>query len=77
MFAFRMTPEIGEEFWKRVIERQANTEKERFEILMQMAEEGLLISVSKTTRSKEEYKKALAKEFRILDVTTENKSEDK
>lgn len=72
MIAFMMTPAIAEEFWKRVIERGVKTEKERAAILVEMANEGLMLSVSETNRTKEEYVKDLSKEFRVLDVTGDN-----
>ena len=72
MMAFMMTTEIAEEFWKRVIERNASTEKERADILVEMANEGLMLSVSETNRSKEAYITDLKKEFRVLDVTGDN-----
>lgn len=69
MLTFMMTPEIAEEFWKRVIERKADTEKERHEILLELAQEGKMLSVSQTKRTKEEYLVDLSKEFKVLDVT--------
>lgn len=70
MFAFMMRPRVAEEFWRRVIERKADTEKERAVILFEMAEEGLMNSVSATNRSKDEYIQDLSKEFRVLNVTS-------
>lgn len=75
MFVFQMSVGVAEEFWKRVIERKAETEKERAAILTEMANEGLMLSVSETNRSKEEYVKDLGNEFRILDVTKEETHE--
>lgn len=75
MFVFQMTSAIAEEFWKRVIERKAETEKERAAILLEMAEAGLLLSVSETNRTKDEYVNDLRKEFEVLDMTKEEENE--
>lgn len=69
MLAFKMTPKVAEEFWKRVIEQKADTPLDREKILIQMANEGLMMSVSATSRTKEQYVTDLSKEFKVLDAT--------
>jgi len=69
-----MTPVVAEEFWIRVINSNADTESERRQILFQMVKEGKILSVSETSRTKEQYIKDMSKEFKVLDLT--RKQED-
>lgn len=68
LLVFTMSSDQALEFWRRVMERGAETEAERKEILLEMANEGKVESVSETGRTKEEYIQDMSKEFRVLDV---------
>ncbi len=68
MIIFTMTYEVAEEFYARCKKRKAETEEERTAILVEMAREGLLMGVSQTERTREEYVEDLSKEFNVLDV---------
>ena len=66
--AWEMTPEIAMEFFKRCSEQGADTEQERAAILKRFADEGKLIRVTATKRSKEKFIKDRAKHFKILHI---------
>lgn len=68
MLAFMMTAEIAAEFYRRAHVAKANTEKERYEILVQMAKEGLMLGITQTNRTEEEYVADLQKNFGVLDM---------
>ena len=67
-----MSSDVAVEFWKRVVERKADTEKERVAILLELTEEGKMDAVSETQRNKEEYVEDLKKEFDVWDTTKGN-----
>ena len=67
-----MSSDVAVEFWKRVVERKADTEKERVAILLELTEEGKMDAVSETQRTKEEYVEDLKKEFDVWDTTKGN-----
>lgn len=56
------------EFYRRCIERNAETEDERLKILTDLAEEGRMKSVVATSKTKEEYIQDKAKHFRVLRI---------
>lgn len=68
LYAFQMDVETAQEFYRRCEQYEAETEKERHAILIQMAHEGLIRGVTATERTKEEYVADLKKNFNILDT---------
>lgn len=72
MLIFTMTPDIACEFWERVAAAKADTLEARTEILLRMADEGIITSVSKTDRSKSEYIKDIGKEFKVMEIKNED-----
>lgn len=69
LYAFQMNVETAMEFYRRVEQYEANTEKERHAILIQMVQEGLIKGVTATERTKQEYVSDLKKNFNVLDET--------
>lgn len=57
---YLMTAESAEEFWKRSLEREAVTEKEKLDILAEMKEEGLLIHTGVTDMSQADFTEKLS-----------------
>lgn len=66
--AWTMTSDTAMEFFKRCMERKAETESERAAILEELAKEGRMSNVSMSNKTKEEYIKDKAKHFKILKV---------
>jgi len=66
--AWTMSVDTAMEFWKRCIERKADTEKERIKILAELAEEGRMQNVVATNKTKEEYIQDKAKHFKLLRI---------
>lgn len=66
--AWTMTAETAMEFFKRCMDRKAETEQERGKILEELAKEGRMTSVVATKKTKEEYIKEKSKHYRILKV---------
>jgi hypothetical protein len=71
--AWTMTADIAMEFFKRCQEREAKTEQERVEILVELAEEGKMSNVVVTKKSKDEYVKDKARHFNVLEINGEDK----
>lgn len=55
LYAFTMTLDAAEEFYRRAEQYEAITSADRNAILVQMVQEGLIKSVTATERSREEY----------------------
>ncbi len=73
MLAFRLTPEQAEVFFEVCGLMNAKTEEERTAVLVQMARMGDVASVVETKKTKEEYIQHLAKHFKVLNITKEDK----
>lgn len=65
MLMWSMDVETAMEFYKRVAERGADTEKERTDILFELLEEGKISGLSATKRNKEQIIKDLKKNFNV------------
>lgn len=74
--AWTMDSATAMEFFKRCMERKAETEPERAKILMELAKEGRMKSVVATNKTREEYVKDKAKHFKILRVGRRDKCSD-
>jgi len=72
MYIFQMSAETALTFYERCDEREAHTEEQRVKIITEMVEEGYNISISKTNRTKDQYVKDLAKEFKVMSIDQEN-----
>lgn len=68
LYAFSMSIETAQEFYRRVQQYEALTEEDRNAILIQMVQEGLITDLTVTERSKEQYISDLAKNFRVLEL---------
>lgn len=68
MLVFTMTTEVLIEFYERCKIKKAITEADKVNVLLGMASEGLLDGVAQTSRTKEQYRKDLEKEFNVVDV---------
>lgn len=68
LYAFTMTLDAAEEFYRRVEQYEAITSTDRNAILAQMVQEGLIQGVTATNRSREEYVQDLQKNFSVLDT---------
>lgn len=66
--AWTMTVDTALEFFHRCQERNANTEEERVKILVELAQEGKMGSVTATNKTREEYITDKAKHFKILRI---------
>ncbi len=77
MLSFHMTADTAYEFYRRAKEHNAQTEDDRVNILLDMVAEGLINGVAETSRTKEEYIADLSKEFKVLDLTLKEKSDEK
>lgn len=56
------------EFFKRCMDRGVTTDKEKAAILLELAQEGKMLSVTATNKTKEEYITDKAKHFKILKI---------
>lgn len=75
MYVFEMTADVALEFFRRVQLLDVDNEQNREAILFKMGEEGLLKRISATNRTKEDYIKAVSKEFKVLDMTENNNAD--
>lgn len=66
--AWTMTADTAMEFFKRCMQTGAKTEKEKVEILIDLAREGQMTNVVVTGKSREDYIKEKAKHFKILRI---------
>lgn len=66
--AWTMSVDTALEFYKRCMERNATTEKEKVEILTELAQEGRMQSVTATDKTKDEYIADKAKHFKVLKI---------
>lgn len=66
MLAFHLTAEQAELFSKVCEMRDAKTEQERTEVLIQMARHGDITNVVETKKTKDEYVNHLAKNFKVF-----------
>lgn len=73
LYAFSMTVQVAQEFYRRVEEYKADTPADREAILVQMVHEGLIRDVVVTERSREQYVADLQKNFNVLDVSKKKK----
>lgn len=71
MFAFEMTVEVAQEFYRRATALGAITEEQKTHLLLQMVEEGLIKNVLQTDATKEQFKEALGKHFNLIGDTDE------
>ncbi len=67
VYVWLLNSEVLEEMYRRLEYKEAITENERTETLMQMHKEGLVECLGSTELSKEELKSELAKDFNILE----------
>lgn len=63
---WEMNLDVLEEFYRRSIERNAESEKEKMDILLELAEEGRMNRVTATKRSKEQIIADLKKNFNAV-----------
>jgi hypothetical protein len=69
-YIFQMSVDTALEFWERVVARNAQTEEERQDILIELVQEGKVDAVSKTNRSKEQILKDAKKNYgNVLNLT--------
>ena len=66
--AWTMTADTAMEFYKRCMDRNANTEEEKVKILVELAEEGKMDHVVATDKTKEEYIAHKAKHYNIIEA---------
>lgn len=66
---FTLSLEALQEFYARCLLFRAETEQERIAVLVEMANEGWVDSVSQTGRTKQQYIEDMSKEFTVLDLT--------
>lgn len=57
------------EFYRRAKEIGAETEEDRLQLLLAMADEGKLVRVSQTNRTKAKYIEDISKNFNVWDLT--------
>lgn len=70
-----MTAEVAMEFFKRCYEQKANTEVARTRILIDLAGEGKMTSVSLTNKNKEEAIKDVAKAYgKVLHIKNKRRT---
>lgn len=69
--AWTMTPDTAMEFFRRCRERGAETEKERVAILVELAQEGQMTSVTVTNKTKKEYIEDKARHFKVIEIKGE------
>lgn len=62
-FMFEMTLDVAEEFYTRCIETHAETQKEKTDILVDLANEGKIKRIIKTGRTFEKVAEDLSKNF--------------
>ena len=75
MYHFSLDVATALEFYRRCSIFCVDTEEERVELLVKMANEGYPISIGNTQRSKTKYLKDLAKEYKILHVKPSSDTE--
>jgi len=63
MILWNMDVDTAIEFYKRCMERNAETEEERVEILTELAEEGRINCVSQTNRTPEQVAEDMSKNY--------------
>ena len=63
VLVWQMDLETAEEFYTRCMDRNAVTEDERVEILIELANEGRMKSVSKTDRTADQVAEDMSKKF--------------
>lgn len=67
MFAFEMTPEVAEEFYRRALAFNAITEEQRTNILFEMVKEGLIKGFIETDCTKDQFVKLMQQHFNVID----------
>lgn len=77
MYAFEMTVDILEEFYRRAKELGAITEEQKTHILLQMVEEGLIKSALKTNATKEAFIEAVGEYFNVHYIGDKDESAKK
>lgn len=77
MIMWEMTLEVAQEFYRRCIERHAETEKEKTAILVELAKEGKMNSVMETKRTPDQVAADMAKNFgKVLYVKGKKRKKD-
>lgn len=76
MFAFTLTTDQAEMFFELCQELNAVTEQERYEVLQAMAQCGQVTTVVQTPKTKEDYIKHLAKNFKVLQIKEKENDSD-
>jgi len=66
--AWTMTTDTAMKFFTRCQEQNAQTEEERIAILLELTQEGQMLGVTVTNKTKDEYIEDKAKHFKILRV---------
>lgn len=75
MYVFEMTLEVAEEFYRRCAAQKAVTRPEREAVLFELAREGKMNYVAETHRTMDQYLEDTAKNFNVLHVKPEDKSD--
>lgn len=74
---FEMTVEVAQEFYRRCIDRNAQTREEKTEILIELAKEGQMRSVMQTDRTPDQVAKDMSKNFgNVLYVKPKKEGKD-
>lgn len=68
MFAFEMTQEMLEEFYKRASALGALTEEQKTHILLQMVKEGVIKNALSTNATKEQFIESVGKYFNVTHI---------
>lgn len=66
--AWTMTADTAMEFYRRCIDRHAETEEEKVKILTELAHEGKMTNVTATNKTRDEYIQDKAKHFNVLKI---------
>lgn len=72
--AWTMSVDTALEFYKRCIERKAETEQEKVAILTELAQEGRMKSVVATNKTQEEFINDKSRHFKILHIKKDDSS---
>ncbi len=75
-YVWLLTADTATEFFDRCLQKEAITEDEKADVMMQMYREGLIQCLGHTTLTKDELAEALAKEvgMRILNIGKKDES---
>lgn len=63
------------EFYRRCIERKAETEPEKVKILIELAQEGRMKSVTATDKTRRAFIEDKARHFRVLEIKKKDETD--